>query len=181
MRYFIGKRKSMILIRKEKPSDIEAIRNVNQQAFNQVAEVNVIDKLRQSCDGLLSLVAELDDQVVGHILFSPATIEINEGTIQGMGLAPMAVLPDYQNQGTGSKLVNQGLALLRDRNCPFVIVLGHPKYYPRFEFELASKYNIQCQWDGVPDEAFMILMLDEKVMIGVSGIARYRDEFSEAL
>ena len=98
-----------------------------------------------------------------------------------MGLAPMAVLPERQRDGIGSALVEQGLRLLEDRACPFVIVIGHPDYYPRFGFELASKYDITCQWEGVPDEAFMILILDEAAMEGVAGLVRYRDEFNESV
>ena len=98
-----------------------------------------------------------------------------------MGLAPMAILPDRQRDGIGSALVEHGLRLLKDSSCPFIIVLGHPKYYPRFGFELASMYGITCQWDGVPDEAFMMIVLDEVAMEGVAGIVRYRDEFDESV
>jgi putative acetyltransferase len=130
---------------------------------------------------LLSLVATSDDSIVGHILFSPATIEHDGNVLEGMGLAPMAVSPEYQRQGVGSALVESGLKTLRARSCAFVIVLGHPDYYPRFGFELASKHGIECQWEGVPDEAFMALILDEAAMEGVSGVARYRDEFDQAM
>ena len=71
--------------------------------------------------------------------------------------------------------------MLRHRSCPFVIVLGHPEYYPRFGFERASKYGISSQWQGVPDDAFMILILDQPAMCGASGVARYRNEFDEAI
>jgi len=71
--------------------------------------------------------------------------------------------------------------MLLDRRCPFVIVVGHPGYYPRFGFEPASKHNLRSQWEGVPDEAFMILVLDNAVMRGVSGIVRYREEFDQAM
>ena len=93
----------------------------------------------------------------------------------------MAVLPEHQRRGIGLKLIGAALAVLRDRQCPFVIVLGHPEYYPRFGFEPASKYCVRSQWEGVPDEAFMLLVLDESVVQGVSGVARYRDEFDEAM
>jgi len=71
--------------------------------------------------------------------------------------------------------------MLLDRGCPFVIVLGRPDYYPRFGFEPASRHGLASQWEGVPDEAFMVLVLDKAVTRGVSGIARYRDEFNEAM
>lgn len=152
---------------------------VNELAFGQPDEANIADKLRETCQGLLSLVAIVEDQLVGHILFSPVTIESDRGISKGMGLAPMAIIPDYQRRGIGSELVRSGLAMLKDTTCPFVIVLGHPEYYPRFGFERASKYGIRSQWDGVPDDAFMILVLDDSAMYGISGVAKYRNEFDE--
>jgi putative acetyltransferase len=97
-----------------------------------------------------------------------------------MGLAPLAVLPERQRQGIGSALVRSGIKILLDRGCPYVIVLGHPGYYPRLGFERATLRGIRCQWD-VPDEAFMILILDESAMSDVHGTAWYRSEFDEAV
>ena len=171
----------MISIREEKTGDIPAIRALNERAFGGRAEANVVDKLRQTCDGLLSLVAVDGGNIIGYILFSPATVESEHGAICGMGLAPVAVIPERQCQGVGSALVRHGLARLRERDCPFVIVLGHPKYYPRFGFEPASRYGLKSQWDGVPDEAFMVIVFDQGTMKGVHGVARYRDEFDEAM
>ncbi|MHB9029011.1 MAG: GNAT family N-acetyltransferase [Candidatus Latescibacterota bacterium] len=171
----------MLTIREEHPEDIPAIRLVNERAFGQPMEADLVDALRAGCDEFLSLVAVLDDRVVGHILFTPATIESNNGIVRGMGLAPAAVLPEFQKQGIGSHLIQEGLRMLRARSCPFVIVLGHPEYYPRFGFEPASKFGLRSQWEGVPDEAFMALILDEAVMEGVTGVARYRDEFDAAM
>ncbi len=97
-----------------------------------------------------------------------------------MGLAPMAVLPENQRQGIGSKLIKTGISKMKNRKCPFIIVVGHPDYYPRFGFEPASRYGIQSEWD-VPDEAFMILVFDEDKMRGISGVAKYLPEFAEAM
>jgi putative acetyltransferase len=169
----------MISIRPEQPEDIAPIRAVNERAFGQAEEANIVDRLRQSCSNLLSLVATIDGRIVGHILFSPTTIERAGRMVEGMGLAPMAVLPEYQRQGIGTALVKKGLAALPSRSCRFVIVLGHPEYYPRFGFERASKRGIRCPWEGVSDEAFMILVLDESAMKEVSGVARYRGEFDQ--
>lgn len=149
-------------------------------AFGQPQEADVVDKLRQNCPDLLPLVAVLDKRIVGHILFSPATVEAKGMVIHGMGLAPMSVLPEYQRQGIGSQLVRSGIEELKERHCPFVIVLGHAEYYPRFGFEPASTQGISSEWE-VPDEAFMVLVLDEAVMRGISGVARYRLEFAEAM
>jgi putative acetyltransferase len=88
----------------------------------------------------------------------------------------MAVLPEYQRTGIGSQLVIEGLRRLRERGCPFVIVLGHARYYPRFGFVPASSHDIACEWE-VPDDVFMVLPLDPSRLRSVSGTARYRDEF----
>jgi len=171
----------VIRIRLEKPQDVPWVRAINEQAFEQPAEADIVDNLRLSCPDALSLVAVDEGDVVGHIFFTPATVESENGTIEGMGLAPMAVLPERRRQGIGAKLAEHGLKIVRDRGCPFVIVVGHPEYYPRFGFEPASKYRLKCQWEGVPDEAFMVLIFDKDAMQGVSGVARYRDEFNEAM
>jgi putative acetyltransferase len=173
--------KITVTVREELPSDIDAIREVNRLAFGGAEEADVVDRLRRTCPGLLSLVAVLDGQVVGHILFSPATIECQHGLIHGMGLAPIAVRPEYQRRGIGSQLVRAGLDMLRRRVCRFVIVLGHPEYYPRFGFEVAARHGIYSEWDGVPDEAFMILALDASVVEAGGGVARYRSEFDAAM
>jgi len=148
----------MIEIRKEEPRDQESIHRLNVAAFADDAEATIIDNLRVSCDNFLSFVALADATVVGHILFTPVTVA--GGGVGAMGLAPMAVLPSYQRKGIGSQLVHYGLQYLRQSGCPFVIVLGHPEYYPRFGFELASSYGLLSQWEGVPDEAFMIVVFD---------------------
>jgi len=170
----------MTTIRVERTQDVSQVRVVNEGAFDQPTEADLVDKLRESCGDYLSLVAE-DDEVVGQIVFTPAIVEGSERRVVGMGLAPLAVTPDRQRQGIGSALTKRGLEILRERGCPFVIVLGHPEYYPRFGFERASAYDLTCQWEGVPDEAFMVLVFDPGVMEGVSGVARYRDEFDAAM
>ncbi len=162
----------MIRIRLEEPADIPSVRVIDEQAFEQPAEADIVDKLRSICPDALSLVAVYDDRVVGHIFFTTATVDGKNDTVEGMGLAPMAVLPEHQRQGIGSALVEHGLEILRDRPCPYVIVLGHPEYYPRFGFKPASGHGLRCQWEGVPDEAFMVLIFDKEAMEGVSAVAR---------
>jgi putative acetyltransferase len=170
----------MISIRQEKPEDIPLIYSVHEQTFKRDAEAKLADKLRQTCADHLSLVADDNGTIAGHIMFTPVLIK-NGKEIQGMGLAPMAVLPSRQRRGLGTLLVKTGLQILQDKGCPFVIVLGHPDYYPRFGFQPASRFNIKSQWEGVPDEAFMILVMDEKVMSNVSGTALFSDKFNETL
>lgn len=169
-----------VAIREEEPPDIPAIRTINELAFGQQQEADIVEALRRSCDDLVSLVAALDGRPVGHILFSPVEIESPQGQITGYGLGPLAVLPKYQRRGIGSQLVQSGLKVVKGLANPFVIVLGHPDYYPRFGFERASTHAIQSQWAEVPDEAFMVLVLDETAMQGLTGIARYRSEFDES-
>jgi putative acetyltransferase len=165
--------KLLLDIREERPDDIPAIREVNKGAFGQTQEANIVDALRSNGAVLLSLVATLDGQVVGHILYSPASI----GDVGGSALGPMAVLPAHQRRGIGSKLVEAGNRYMKDAGWPFIIVLGHPHFYPSFGFKPASALGITCDWD-VPEDVFMLLILDEQKMQSVSGLAKYRDEFS---
>ena len=168
----------MITIRPETPADAGRVRYVNERAFGTPAEADLVERLRQSGTDWLSLVAE-DDAVVGHILFTPVIVEGARRRVLGMGLAPMAVAPDRQRQCIGSRLVMQGLQILRERSCPFVVVVGHPEYYPRFGFERASLHHLASEWEGLADDAFMVLILDADAMAGVSGVAKYRSEFHE--
>lgn len=161
-------------VREEHPEDEAAIRAVNDQAFGQDLEGRIVDALRSNGVVKLSLVATHDDQIVGHIMFSPASID---GMVQGAALGPMAVVPAAQGQGVGSRLVQAGIKQLEKSGCPFIIVLGHADYYPRFGFQPASARGIACKWE-VPDEAFMILVFDEKQLEGATGMAQYRNEFS---
>ncbi len=170
----------MIKIRAEEPQDIKAIRGVNTGAFGQKQEADVVDKLRLNCNALMSLVAITQNQIVDHILFSPVKINSEDRKIWGVGLAPMAVLPDYQRQGIGSEPIRSGLATLKNKGCPFVIVLGDAEYYPRFGFKPASGHGIRCEWD-VPDETFTILVLHEFAFEVRTGVARYRPEFTEVM
>jgi putative acetyltransferase len=180
MRHVVDPRAACVIsIRDQKPSDASQVRHVNELAFGQRLEADLVERLQQGCTDTLSLVAEVDGSVVGHILFTPVVVQDDARHVAGMGLAPMAVRPDRQRQGIGSQLVRRGLDILRTRGCPFVVVVGHPEYYPRFGFEPASKHGLASQWDGIPDAAFMVVILDGHAMTGVSGIAKYRDEFDD--
>ena len=170
----------MAVIRQEQQGDIAAIREVNDRAFGQGQEGEIVDELRAGCKELVSLVAVEGEKIIGHILFSPAVIETDAEEVNGMGLAPMAVLPEYQRKGVGAMLVQTGIEKIKRMGYPFIIVLGHPEYYRRFGFEQASIYGIKSQWD-VPDEAFMMMILDTAAMSGVSGRGKYREEFNRAM
>jgi putative acetyltransferase len=162
-----------IEVRDEKPDDVAAIREVNRQAFDQDLEGRIVDALRANGAATLSLVAVDGGAVVGHIMFSSLSV----GTVAGVGLGPMAVLPSHQRQGIGSRLVEAGLERLRNAGYPFVVVLGHPSFYPRFGFEPAAAHGVTCEWD-VPSEAFMVNILNPAVSGNLRGGAQYRAEFS---
>jgi putative acetyltransferase len=165
-----------IEIRNEHSGDVSAIRRVNRLAFEQDQEANIIDALRTNGAVLLSLVATIDELVVGHAMYSPVDI----GDVRGAGLGPLAVLPEHQRRGVGSTLIETGNQQLEDAGCPFIVVLGHADYYPRFGFRPARPLGITCEWD-VPDDVFLALILDSARMQGVSGAAQYRPEFSSML
>ena len=165
-----------VTIREEKLVDTDAIREVNDKAFGQSQEGRLVDLIRTNNATTLSLVAVVDDRVVGHILFSPVKLEMGDRVLEGSGLGPMSVLPEFQRMGIGSKLINEGISKLRTTASPFIVVLGHPEYYPRFGFVPASRYHVRCEWE-VPDDVFMIMPLNTSALSGVTGLARYRDEF----
>ena len=164
----------LIEIREERSDDIAAIREVNRLAFGQDQESNIVDALRTNGGALLSLVATVNGQVAGHVMYSPLTVA---GIVDGVALGPMAVVPEYQRQEIGTKLIEAGNRKMKEAGYPFIVVVGHAEYYPRFGFRPASEYGIKCEWD-VPDEVFMLLVLNEAKMQGASGLAKYRHEFS---
>jgi len=172
-----------VTIRSEHAGDIYQIHEVTACAFSQSelghhGEADVIERLRNSSSEFVSLVAEVEGRVVGHILFTPVVIECGAERVEGMGLAPMSVSPDFQNRGIGTRLVQAGLDQLRLTQCPFVVVLGHAKFYQRLGFVPASKLGISCEFSGIPDEVFRIVFLDNNTQSSVSGVAKYRPEFS---
>lgn len=162
-----------IVIRDERSGDVRAIQDVNRRAFGQEEEGNIVDALRYNDGVLLSLVATSGGRVVGHILYSPVVV----GGVHGAALGPLAVHPDHQRQGIGSELVKAGNARMKEAGCPFILVVGHAEFYPRFGFTSASALGITCEWD-VPDEVFMVVVLDDMMTTRLSGLARYRPEFS---
>jgi putative acetyltransferase len=150
------------------------VHHVTESAFETHVEVDLIDALRQ-VPGIISLVAEHDDAVVGHILFSPVTLA-NHPDLSIMGLAPMAVAPQHQRRGIGTALVNTGLERCRALGFGAVAVLGHAEYYPRFGFLPARRFGIGCEYD-VPDDVFMVLELRPGFLDGAAGVIRYHDAF----
>jgi len=169
----------MLTIRDEETGDGPGIRAVLETAFSSAVEADLVDALRVTGAQPVSLVAVEGHRIVGHILFTPVVIDAAGHAITGFGLGPMAVLPGRQRTGIGSTLVTEGIERLRHAGCPFVVVVGHPDYYPRFGFVRASRCGVRCQWDQVPDDAFMIMVLDPAAAPTLAGLARYRPEFDE--
>lgn len=152
-----------MIVRPETPADHASVARLVTDAFGGDGEARLIDVIRSSPDHIpdLSLVAEMNGAVVGHILFSPVLVEDGEtGTsTPALALAPMAVAPSHQRTGVGSALVRAGLDRAASRPEAAVIVLGHPEYYPRFGFEPASGFGIVPPWPDIPDDAFLVLPL----------------------
>jgi putative acetyltransferase len=165
---------SRLVVKDENPCHREQVRKVSEAAFGRSDEADLIDRLRADGAVLLSLVAELDGQVVGHILFSRMTVETAHGSVAAVSLAPMAILPGHQGRQIGSQLVRLGLSGLRDRGERIVIVLGHEHYYPRFGF---SSELARCLVSPFPPEAFMALELSEGALAGVHGAVQYPPAF----
>jgi putative acetyltransferase len=151
----------MLVIRPERAGDLDAIRAVNRSAFGQDDEARLVDALRSSPAFVpeLSLVAEIDGVVCGHILFSRIGVRSEAGVVPALALAPMAVDPERQRRGIGSALVRHGLEDARRLGHRVVIVVGHPEYYPRFGFQPASRWGVKALF-AVPDEAFLLVELE---------------------
>ncbi|HVG33609.1 MAG TPA: N-acetyltransferase [Pyrinomonadaceae bacterium] len=170
--------KEMLITRAETEADHQAVRQVNERAFGRAGEADLVDALRRKAQPQISLVAEVDGRVVGHIFFSPVLIESEASKFTALGLAPMAVLPEFQNQSIGSELVRRGLEACRSIGHDVVVVLGHPSYYPRFGFVTAKQKGLTCEYN-VPDEAFMVAELKEGALAGRRGVVKYRPEFND--
>ncbi len=171
-----------IKIRAETVSDFKEIDEINQTAFEGDAEVILVRSLRYNPGFIpeLSLVAEMGEMLVGHILMFPVPIKKSAGIATVLSLGPMAVRPDCQNQGVGKRLAKAGLESGKILGFPAAIVLGHPGFYPKFGFSPASKWDIKCPFDA-PDEAFMALELKEGTLENISGEVIYPEEFSQTI
>lgn len=168
----------MIAVRSETTEDHKSIRRVIELAFGRRNEADLVDALRVNAGLHISLVALVDEQVVGHISFSPMSVESENETFTAIGLAPLSVLPEYQDQGIGSQLVREGVKECRRLGHYIVFVLGHPTYYPRFGFAPASLKGLRSEYD-VPDEVFMVQELSDGALRGRRGLAKYRPEFGD--
>lgn len=165
------------IVRAERSDDAEAVRRIHRQAFETPAEARLVDLVRASGKLVVSLVAQVDDLAVGHIAFTRVCIAASP-QLPGVGLGPMAVLPRMQRHGVGSMLIRAGLGRCRDMGHAYAVVVGHPGYYPRFDFVPAKWSGIQCSWQ-IPEDVFMALELGEGALAGSGGLATHEPEFYE--
>jgi putative acetyltransferase len=164
-----------VIVRQETASDAEAVFRVEREAFGREVEARLVEALWAGGHVLLSLVAEVDGEIVGHIVFSPMTIEGEARSYAAVCLGPLAVAPEHQRQGIGGALIEAGLAELRSEGHGPVFLLGHPSYYPRFGFRPAREFDVHYQDDR---DAFMALELQPGALDGVSGRVKFAPEFA---
>jgi putative acetyltransferase len=165
---------SMTTIRPESPADTKAITDVTIAAFktlevSEQTEHFIVEALRAAGALTISLVAEQDGRVVGHIAFSPITV--SDGKANWYGLGPVSVLPELQRQGIGKALINEGLARLRKLGAKGCCLVGHPQYYRQFGFANTPDLS----YEGVPPEVFFALPFDGPLP---SGTVRFHDAFA---
>jgi putative acetyltransferase len=162
------------IVRTETAEDHAAIRHVNEAAFGTGEEADLVEALREEGVVLLSAVAIVDDEIVGHVLFSRMSIDTAAGSVDAVALAPVAVIPARQRQGIGGQLIRYGLDGLREAGERIVIVVGHAAYYPRFGF---SSERGRPLGNPFPPDAFMALELVPGALDGVRGWVQYPRAF----
>lgn len=168
-----------LIIRQEQKGDHKQIYNVVKKAFQNAEhtdgdEHNLVERLREAKEFVpeLSLVAELEGKIIGHILFT----EIKIGDKIALALAPVSIVPKYQSKGIGSKLIFKGHEIAKNLGYGAVVLLGHEKYYPRFGYVKASNYDIKAPFE-VPDENFMVLELKGNALSETKGVVEYSPKF----
>jgi putative acetyltransferase len=162
-----------VLTRAEIPDDIAAIEAVHAAAFPTRAEARLVNLLRDAGRLLVSIVAEVEDRIVGHVAFSPVTTP--QG-LTGLGLAPLAVHAPFRRRGIGAALVQAGLLAARELDSGWVVVLGDPDYYARFGFRPAPAVGLTDEYGG--GEAFQALELTPGRLPLGAGLVRYAPEFA---
>ncbi|WP_372370337.1 GNAT family N-acetyltransferase [Candidatus Uabimicrobium sp. HlEnr_7] len=160
-------------IRREIKTDEEEVYTINELAFETSAEANLVNVLREKAHPVISLVAEKNGKIVGHIMFSPVNTSQN---VKIMGLAPMAVHPEHQRQGIGGALIRRGIEECQQQGVVAIVVLGHPQYYPRFGFVPSTQFDISCEYD-VPPEVFMAMELQPAALENITGVVKYHEAF----
>jgi len=164
-----------MIIRNEEPGDIKGIRRVNVEAFETKDEADLVDAIREEGAFVKSMVAVSDNEIIGHILFTPVTL--NGFNIKILGLGPLSVLPSHQRDGVGTLLVKAGLKECKSIGAEAVVVLGYNEFYTQFGFTPSTEYGIKSEYD-VPSEVFMVRELNKGAMAGKSGTIKYHRLFS---
>jgi putative acetyltransferase len=165
-------------IRIEKARDAVGVGAVNEQAFGRPDEARLVERLRREADPYIGLVAEDDKRIVGHIAFTPVTIEGWVGHPRAVGLAPLAVAPSVQRKGIGGQLTRAGLAHCRAQGFALAVVLGDPEYYARFGFVPAAERGLADEYHAPPG-AFRVLELQLGALTGAAGTVRYDAAFAD--
>lgn len=167
----------MIRIRPETPADFAAVREVYELVFGRPGEVALVEALRTMVRPLVSLVADADGRVIGHVLFSPVTVEGPQGVWTAMGLAPIAVRPERQGAGLGPALVQVGLKACAALGEHVVVVLSRPRHFLGSRFVPAATKGLRSEYP-VPDEAFLVAELAPGALQGRTGLVKYHPEFA---
>ena len=169
-----------IIIEAETEGDYEQITRLHTLAFNRESEARLVEKLRRTPMYIheLSLVARYRNAIIGHVLFYPIKINACKKKCDSLALAPVSVLPSFQNRKVGSRLIEEGLEKARKLGFKSVTVIGHSEYYPRFGFEKASKYGISAPFD-VPDTALFAIELEKDALKDCGGTIEYPNEYNE--
>ncbi len=175
----------VLTLRQETSNDFPKVSNVIKLAFEQVKisdhqEHFLVERLRKSPAFIpeLSIVAVYKNEIVGHILLTKINIINNSNSFESLALAPVSVLPKFQNQGIGGKLIKEAHRKAKELNFKSVVLLGHENYYPKFGYERTSKYGIEIPFD-VPEKNCMVIALTKNGLKGVSGKVEYPSAFFE--
>jgi putative acetyltransferase len=172
---------NILTIRSEATTDYTAITRVNNLAFGRPNEGQLVVNLRElsEFDPRLSIVGELDGEIIGHVLLFPINIQDEDASYSSLSLGPIAVLPDYQKRGIGGQLIKNGHRVALELGHQSVILIGHPSYYPRFGYKIAKIWGLTNPW-GIDSKAFMAIELVEGALDGIAGLAVYPKAFNNA-
>jgi putative acetyltransferase len=168
----------MFSVRVEKISDHDDVRRVNLLAFGHKAESELVDSLRNTDNFIseLSLVATHDGRIIGHLLVSKVRVVSNDHQTEILSLAPVCVLPEFQDKGVGTMLIKEALTKCGLLGYPAMVVMGSPKFYTRFGFDEASKYGLKTHFN-VPSEAYMVVIYDDSRVEELHGFVEYPKQF----
>lgn len=168
---------SNIKVRPETIEDIPGIRKVEEAAFGRLTEADLVDLCRERGNAALSLVAVEADQILGHILFTPVTLKPPHPGWNGLGVGPVAVLPEFQRNGIGSRLMTIGLEICRTHGYDFIVLLGDPAYYCHFGFIPGREFDLSSDYGDGDD--FQARELTPRVLRGAKAVVKYVPEFKE--